>query len=53
MLPTLSVGVAAFPGEADTRDELVRTADLALYAAKHGGKNCVVRYTGSLEEKST
>jgi diguanylate cyclase (GGDEF)-like protein len=52
-LPTLSAGVAAFPSQADTHDELVRTADLALYAAKRGGKNCVVPYSGSLEEKST
>jgi diguanylate cyclase (GGDEF)-like protein len=49
LLPTLSAGVAAFPNQADTRDELVRKADLALYAAKHGGKNQVVPYSPSLE----
>ena len=53
MLPTLSAGVAAFPSQAGTRDELVRTADLALYAAKHDGKNRVEPYTPALEEKPT
>ena len=53
LLPTLSAGVAAFPSQADARSELVRMADLALYAAKHAGKNRVVPYSQSLEEKST
>jgi diguanylate cyclase (GGDEF)-like protein len=51
-LPTLSAGVAAFPSQAAHRDELVQRADLALYAAKHGGKNRVVRYDSTLEEDS-
>jgi diguanylate cyclase (GGDEF)-like protein len=46
-LPTLSGGIAGFPGDADTRDELVHRADLALYAAKHAGKNRVVVYDAS------
>jgi two-component system cell cycle response regulator len=40
-LPTLSAGVAAFPHDAHTRDELFRQADLALYAAKKAGRNKV------------
>ena len=47
-LPTLSGGIAAFPSQADARDELVHRADLALYAAKAGGKNRVVVYDASL-----
>jgi diguanylate cyclase (GGDEF)-like protein len=42
--PTLSAGVATFPDDARTKDELVHKADLALYAAKRGGKNLVVVY---------
>jgi len=40
-LPTLSAGVASLPGDAQSKDELVQRADLALYAAKQAGKNRV------------
>jgi diguanylate cyclase (GGDEF)-like protein len=33
-----SVGIAISPHDGDDLDELVRNADLALYAAKHGGR---------------
>ncbi len=39
---TLSVGVAAFPDHGQTVDELLRTADAALYRAKSAGRNCVM-----------
>jgi diguanylate cyclase (GGDEF)-like protein len=38
---TISVGVASFPEDGLTRDELVRAADAGLYAAKQAGRNCV------------
>ena len=38
---TLSVGVAAFPDHGQTGDDLLRTADTALYQAKRAGRNCV------------
>jgi len=41
-LPTLSAGVASFPRDARTKEELVVAADRALYAAKGAGKDCVV-----------
>jgi two-component system cell cycle response regulator len=40
-LPSLSAGVAAFPQDAHTRERLFQQADLALYAAKQGGRNTV------------
>jgi CHASE3 domain sensor protein len=40
---TISIeGVAAFPGHAATVEDLLRTADTALYQAKHGGRDRVV-----------
>lgn len=38
---TISVGVATFPEHADTGDELINKADVALYEAKRGGRNRV------------
>ncbi|MFQ5350280.1 MAG: diguanylate cyclase, partial [Thermoanaerobaculia bacterium] len=38
---TLSVGVATFPADGATADELVRAADSALYRAKHDGRDRV------------
>lgn len=34
-----SLGVALFPDNGQTQDELYKAADLALYAAKRGGRN--------------
>ncbi len=39
---TVSVGVASFPDDAEDHVDLLRAADEALYAAKHGGRNLVV-----------
>jgi diguanylate cyclase (GGDEF)-like protein len=40
---TASLGVAAVPDSADDADELLAAADAALYDAKRGGKDQVVR----------
>ncbi len=42
---TISVGVAAFPEDADNPTDLIRKADEALYAAKRTGRNRVVIYS--------
>ena len=41
---TLSVGIATAPGDSTEEEPLVKYADMALYAAKKHGRNCVVGY---------
>jgi diguanylate cyclase (GGDEF)-like protein len=41
---TLSIGIALYPEEGGTADELTRCADLALYEAKKRGRNRVVLF---------
>lgn len=40
---TVSIGVAETGGERADMDEMLRRADTALYAAKHAGRNRVIR----------
>ncbi len=44
---TASIGVATFDSDDATADELLVNADLAMYAAKAGGRDRVVAYTAS------
>jgi len=41
---TLSLGIASYPDDATTREELIERADQALYKAKHSGRNRTVLY---------
>ena len=41
---TISIGLATYPDDAKTPEELIRCADTALYMAKNEGKNRVVAY---------
>lgn len=36
---TASIGISLFPGDAREREALMKMADIALYQAKHAGKN--------------
>jgi diguanylate cyclase (GGDEF)-like protein len=48
---TESIGVAAFPDDGRDRATLVERADLALYHAKHTGRNRVVTWAEALAAK--
>jgi diguanylate cyclase (GGDEF)-like protein len=41
--PTLSIGIATSPEHGLSGEELLRGADMALYAAKSSGRNRIVR----------
>jgi two-component system, cell cycle response regulator len=46
---TISAGVASYPAHgADSPRRLVHQADLALYSAKHSGRNQVIRFSPDL-----
>ena len=41
---TISGGVAAYPEDAQTAQDLIKFADEALYLAKNGGRNAICMY---------
>ncbi|MFM7191570.1 MAG: GGDEF domain-containing protein, partial [Microcystaceae cyanobacterium] len=41
---TVSLGITSFPELSSQIDELLKTADIALYQAKAGGRNQVIVY---------
>ncbi|OWW20211.1 hypothetical protein AYR66_12605 [Noviherbaspirillum denitrificans] len=45
-----SIGVAVFPDDGHSAEELIRKADQAMYAAKHAGKNQFSYFTRSMDE---
>jgi len=47
----ISIGVAFFPGDGATADELLQHADAALYDAKHNGRNQVCLYERAFSAK--
>jgi ammonium transporter, Amt family len=48
----VSVGLAIFPSQGETCQDLLRMADQALYAAKAAGKRCVRAFEPALDAKA-
>ncbi len=48
---TISLGLVSFPDDADSKDELINKADVALYEAKRTGKNKTCTYKRELGDK--
>jgi two-component system cell cycle response regulator len=49
---TISIGVAQFDDSIPDAEELIRRADVALYAAKRAGRNCVRTWNPALEAEA-
>lgn len=47
-----SVGIAVYPEDAASPEELISKADQAMYAAKHAGKNQFSYFTKEMDEKA-
>jgi diguanylate cyclase (GGDEF)-like protein/PAS domain S-box-containing protein len=47
-----SVGIALYPDDADSAEELIRKADQAMYAAKQSGKNQFSYFTRLMDERA-
>jgi diguanylate cyclase (GGDEF)-like protein len=50
---TASVGIAAWPGDGDSADALVRSADTAMYSAKNNGRSTYAFYAAEMNESAT
>ena len=48
---TVSIGIALYPSDSNSLQEVLSNADRALYRAKHNGKNRVCAYCDLLKDK--
>lgn len=46
--PTVSIGVALFPGHGEALDDLLNNADAALYTAKRSGRDCTIVFSDEM-----
>jgi EAL domain-containing protein (putative c-di-GMP-specific phosphodiesterase class I) len=45
-----SIGITLYPNDAEDLEQLLKNADQAMYAAKHGGRNRFSYFTHSMQE---
>ncbi|MFC5465409.1 EAL domain-containing protein [Lederbergia graminis] len=49
---TTSIGISSFPADGQTKDELVKAAEVALFRAKKNGKNTYQIYSATMDINS-
>ncbi|PIE44458.1 MAG: GGDEF domain-containing response regulator [Gammaproteobacteria bacterium] len=52
ILATLSIGIAIYPQDGETNEDLLKNADLAMYTAKQTGKNTIAYYQESMNTRA-
>jgi len=52
IFPTVSIGIALFPGDEQSVDGLMKCADAAMYRAKDGGRDSFQFYTRDMNDQT-
>lgn len=53
LYPSASLGIAVYPGDGDDADTLMRNADMAMYSAKHAGRNQFCHFRADMNAELT
>jgi predicted signal transduction protein with EAL and GGDEF domain len=48
----VSVGISEFPHDGNTRDTLIKNADVAMYRAKAHGGNCYEIFSANVKDSN-